>query len=48
MSERAPVYSLSWVGQSGRTYRTVKFWVGTGYTAGFLQVEDELGNWYLA
>ena len=47
MSERAPIYSNSWVGQDGRTYRSVKFWVGAGYTAGFLQVEDDLGNWNL-
>lgn len=38
--------SDSWVGQDGRTYRTVKYWVGVGWTAGFLQVQDDLLNWH--
>jgi hypothetical protein len=39
------VVSNEWQGQDGRTYRSVKFWVGAGYTAGFLQVQDDLLNW---
>ena len=39
------IVSDTWQGQDGRTYRSVKFWVGAGYTAGFLQVQDDLLNW---
>jgi len=45
MMNRAPIYSDTWTGQDGRLYRTVRFWVGTGWTAGFLQYQDDLLNW---
>jgi hypothetical protein len=41
----APRYSDSWTGQDGRVYRSVKYWVGAGWTSSFLQVRDDLGNW---
>jgi hypothetical protein len=44
--ERAPIISNAWIGQDGRRYRSIKYWVGAGYTAGFLQVEDDLLNWF--
>ena len=40
-----PIYSDTWTGQDGRLYRTVRFWVGNGWTAGFLQYQDDLLNW---
>lgn len=39
------IISDKWQGQDGRMYRSVKFWVGGGYTAGFLQAQDDLLNW---
>jgi len=39
------IVSDTWQGQDGRMYRSVKFWVGAGYTAGFLQAQDDLLNW---
>ena len=39
------IISSEWKGQDGNTYRSVKFWVGTGYTYGFLQIQDDLLNW---
>ena len=43
---RAPKYSDSWVGQDGRTYRLVRYSVGAGWTANFLQYQDDLLNWH--
>lgn len=43
---REPIVSKSWVGQDGRTYRDIKYWVGAGWSASFLQYQDDLGNWY--
>jgi len=40
------VIGPSWTGRDGKLYREVKFWVGAGYTANFLQVQDDLLNWY--
>ena len=45
-ANKTEIYSGYWVGQDGRTYRTVSFWVGVGWTAGFLQYQDDLGNWH--
>jgi len=38
MNDRKPSISDSWIGKDGREYRSIKFWVGAGWTAGFLQV----------
>jgi hypothetical protein len=46
MQEKDPSVSKPWIGQDGRTYRTISYWVGVGWTSTFLQVEDDLGNWY--
>lgn len=43
MTQRDPIYSDSWTGQDGREWRTVKYWVGVGYTS-FLQVKVN-GQW---
>lgn len=45
-TNKTEIYSGSWVGQDGRTYREVRYWVGVGWTAGFLQYQDDLGNWH--
>jgi len=43
---KTPIYSDTWVGQDSRTYREVRYWVGAGWTSGFLQYQDDLGNWH--
>ena len=42
--ETATRYSESWVGQDGREWREVKYWVGAGWTSA-LQVRVPGGNW---
>lgn len=37
-------YSDPWVGQDGRTWRTVSYWNGAGWQS-FLQVRNDIGNW---
>lgn len=43
--DQKQVVTHTWQGKNGLMYRSVKFWVGAGYTAGFLQVQDDLLNW---
>ena len=43
---KSTIVSEPWTGKDGRLYRSVKYWVGAGYTAGFLQVQDDLLNWH--
>jgi len=43
--EKLPMYSEPWVGQDGKYYRSVRYWVGAGWSASFLQKRDELYNW---
>lgn len=46
MANEKERYSNEWTGQDGRKWRTVSYHVGGGqWTAGFLQYQDELGNW---
>lgn len=46
MSNANERYSNPWTGQDGRQWRTVSYHLGGGqWTAGFLQYQDELGNW---
>lgn len=42
--KKSEYVSGQWVGKDGKNYRTVKFWVTEGWTAGFMQVNDN-GNW---
>lgn len=43
--KKEPIITSSWIGQSGKEYRSIKYWVGAGYSASFLQYKDDLGNW---
>lgn len=42
---KSAIISQSWIGQDNKKYRTIKYWVGVGYSSSFLQFEDDLGNW---
>ncbi len=45
MINREPLISEPWTGQDGRLWRDIKYWVGVGWSASFLQYQDDLGNW---
>ena len=44
--DKAPIISDTWVGQDGRTYRSVQYWVGAGWTGSYHQVQDDILNWH--
>lgn len=44
-NDPAPRITDPWKGNDGRMWRTVRYWVGTGYTAGFLQYQRPDGSW---
>jgi hypothetical protein len=42
MTKHETQYSETWIGQDGREWREVKYWVGNGYRS-FLQVNTAAG-----
>ena len=44
--DKAPIYSGSWIGQDGKEWRNVKYWLGDGWSASFLQYKDVSGEWF--
>lgn len=42
---KEPLISNPWTGKNNKQYRSISFWVGTGYSASFLQVQNDLLNW---
>jgi len=42
---KEPIISEPWTGKSGIRYRTVRYWLGIGWSNTLLQAEDDLLNW---
>jgi hypothetical protein len=45
MINKEPIISKSWTGKSGTKYRTIRYWIGAGWSNTILQYEDDLLNW---